>query len=156
MRSSRGPRDNDDDGYGDDNDMAQHAEPPADTDNEDFEPVTGGYLFVAVTEGDGAAGANAPSSLTLTEPLAVRSTHFSLSIPPERIPPGQIYMLGTPGTPACEVVQVDTARGTPGRPRSIRRALYGTVVTAHPVGTPVTAISVERVDDWKRWDQRDS
>lgn len=112
--------------------------------------MAGGYLFTALAD----AATDAPT-LTLTEPLAARSTHFSLSVPPERIAPGQIYMLGSPGTPTCEVVQVGEGTAAPGRPRPIRRALYGTVVMSHPAGTPVTAISVERVDDWKRWDRRD-
>ncbi|HEV2347858.1 MAG TPA: hypothetical protein VGS97_27465 [Actinocrinis sp.] len=102
----------------------------------------GGYLFTAL--------ADAPP-LTLLESIAARSTRFSLSVPPDRIPPGQIYLLGSPGSPSCEVVQVDDATSAPGQPRSIRRALFGTVVTAHPAGTAATPISVERVDDWSRW-----
>ena len=106
--------------------------------------MSGGYLFTAL--------ADAPT-LALVEPLAARSTHFSLSVPSERIPPGQIYLLGTPGSPRCEVVQVDEGTAATGRPSSIRRALYGTVVMAHPTGTPVTAITVERIDDWNQWNQ---
>jgi hypothetical protein len=117
----------------------------SDFDDEDVKRPAGGYLFAAL--------ADAPA-LTLTEPLAVRSTHFSLSTPPERITPGQIYLLGTPGSPSYEVVQVDDGPAVPGRPRSIRRALFGTVVMAHPAGTPVTPITVEHVDDWDEWSRR--
>ncbi len=102
----------------------------------------GGYLFTAV--------ADAPP-LTLAEAIVPRSTRFSLSVPPERVAPGQYYLLGSPGSPSYEVVQTEEGPAMPGRPRSIRRALFGTVATAHPAGTTVTAISVERVEDWNRW-----
>lgn len=102
----------------------------------------GGYLFTADPD--------APR-LTLAEALVPRSVQFALSVPPERIANGQYYLLGTPGSPNCEVVQVDEGPARPGRPRSIRRALFGTVVTAHPAGTTVTPISVERIADWNQW-----
>lgn len=135
----------------DQDDPARPAERPRDDDYEDeYEDADerendggrGGYLFTAVPD--------APP-LTLAESIVPRSARFSLSVPPERIPPGQIYSLGRPGSTDFEVVQADEAPAVPGRPRSFRRALFGTVVAAHPAGTPVTAISVEHVDDWNQW-----
>jgi hypothetical protein len=119
-----------------------HEDEYQDADERENDGGRGGYLFTAVPD--------APR-LTLTESIAPRSASFSLSVPPERIPSGQIYSLGSPGSTSFEVVQVDEAPAVPGRPRSIRRALFGTVVAAHRAGTQVTAISVEHIDDWNKW-----
>lgn len=141
MRLPRHPRDHDAPARPADRTPDDETETDSETETES-ESVRGGYLFTAL--------ADAPP-LTLREAIAARSTRFSLSIPPERIAPGQIYLLGSPGSPSCEVVQVDEGPAVPGRPRTIRRALFGTVVMTHPVGTPVTAITVEHVDDWSQW-----
>lgn len=104
-------------------------------DEDDDEAARGGYLI----SGD----PDAPP-MRLTEPIiAMREDHFSVSVPPHLLSPGQYYLIGGPGQPSCEVVQVDVsgpAPGQPGQPRRILRAMLRTVGSVHPAGTPVTAL----------------
>lgn len=112
-------------------------------DDED-ESASGGYL-VNVESG-------APR-MTLTEPIeSMRAETFSVSVSPHLLPPGRHYLLGGPGELTCEVVQVvETAEPTSGEPRRIRRGRFRTIASTHPVGTPVTPVTAERIEDWSQW-----
>ena len=119
--------------------------------------VRGGYLFTAEPD--------APP-MVLAEPVEGRSAAISVSAAADafqsagssgaaarQLRPGAHYLLGDPGRHVFEVVQAEVAdpMPAPGSPAAVRRAQFGTVRVPHPAGTPVTAIRVEYVDDWDRW-----
>ncbi|QIY65331.1 hypothetical protein HEP85_31700 [Streptomyces sp. RPA4-2] len=115
---------------------ARHAD---DIPVDDEESDRGGYLI--------RAEAGAPAML-LTEPIpSMRSEEFPVSAPsPQALKPGAHCLLGGPGEPTCEVVQVSVAV-----PRRIRRGMFGTIASPHPAGTVVTLVSAEHIGDWSRW-----
>jgi len=102
------------------------------------ETLAGGYVFTADPQ--------APL-LTLSQPLATRASGFVLSVPSRELPAGQCYLLGGPGEPTCEVVQVTSDAPEPDGSRRVRRAMFDTVVMNHPAGTQVTPVTVGRVAD---------
>jgi hypothetical protein len=113
-------------------------------DEDDDEAARGGYLI----SGD----PDAPP-MSLTEPIiAMREDHFSVSVPPHLLSPGQYFLIGGPGQPSCEVVKVDVSGPAPGQPRRILRAMLRTVGNVHPAGTPVTAVTARFVEDWAQED----
>lgn len=113
----------------------------ADEDEEDA--ARGGYLFTADPD--------APL-MTLTAAITKRADRFCVSVPPYDLPSGQCYLLGGPGRPTCEVVQVDVGEQVPDEPRRIRRAMFKTLSTVHPAGTLVTPVAVERIEEWEQWE----
>ncbi|MEU6254713.1 hypothetical protein [Streptomyces sp. NPDC047043] len=111
---------------------------PVDDDEDDEESARGGYVI--------RAEAGAPT-MTLTAPIrTVRSEEFSVSAPAQALKPGVHCLLGGPGEPTCEVVQVVL-----GEPRRIRRGRFGTIASPHPAGTVVTLVTAERIEDWSQW-----
>jgi hypothetical protein len=61
--------------------------------------------------------------------------------------PGQLLLLGGPGWETFEIVQVTETGSAPEQTEScpVRRCVLRTLGNVHPAGTPVTAISVERL-----------
>jgi hypothetical protein len=70
-----------------------------------------------------------------------------VSVPQHLLVPGQYYLIGGPGQPSCEVVQVDVNGPAPGQPYRILRARLRTVGNVHPAGTSVTAVTARFVED---------
>ena len=111
---------------------------PVEDDEDDEESARGGYVIRAAAEAQ---------PMTLTEPIqTVRSDEFSVSAPSQALKPGVHCLLGGPGEPTCEVVQV-----VMGEPRRIRRGMFGTIASPHPAGTVVTLVTAERIQDWSQW-----
>jgi hypothetical protein len=111
----------------------------------------GGYLFTADPE--------APP-VTLTEPLAVYADRFRVSVPPGELPEGAYYLIGGPGQPGFEVIQVgaDERLQRPQAPAVgdevlIRRCMCKTFGFSHPAGTAVTAVTVRFVENWAAEEQ---
>jgi hypothetical protein len=126
------------------NRRARHNEyVPVDDDEDDDESARGGYVI--------SVGPQAPT-MTLVEPIrTMRSEEFPLSVPSQELKPGVNYLLGGPGEPTCEVVQVAADEPLPGKRRRIRRGRFRTVASAHPAGTSVTQVAAERIEDWSQW-----
>ncbi|TJZ99791.1 hypothetical protein [Actinacidiphila oryziradicis] len=115
---------------------------PVDDDEDDDESARGGYLI--------SAEPGAPM-MTLTEPIgSMRSKNFSVSVAAQELLPGRNYLLGGPGEPTCEVVQVEGGEPLPGEPRRIRRARFRTIASAHPAGTLVTPVTAKHIEDWSQ------
>lgn len=89
------------------------------------------------------------STMTLVQPMIMRSTSFTVSAPAD-LTPGGLYLIGAPWLPGCEVVEVLDENPRSGRPCQIGRARFKTLAAAHPVGTPVTPVTVSEVSDWGR------
>jgi hypothetical protein len=129
------------------NRRAQHNDyvPVDDDDEDDDEFARGGYVISIEPQ--------APT-MTLVEPIrTMRSEEFPVSVPAQELKPGVNYLLGGPGEPTCEVVQVAAGEPLPGRRRRIRRGRFRTVASAHPAGTLVTLVTAERIEDWSQWIQ---
>jgi hypothetical protein len=129
------------------NRRAQHNDyvPVDDDDEDDDEFARGGYVISIEPQ--------APT-MTLVEPIrTMRSEEFPVSVPAQELKPGVNYLLGGPGEPTCEVVQVAAGEPSPGRRRRIRRGRFRTVASAHPAGTLVTPVTAERIEDWSQWIQ---
>jgi hypothetical protein len=107
-------------------------------DEEDEQAARGGYVFTA------DPGARL---ISLTEPISKQADRFCVSAPHELVS-GQCYLLGGPERPDCEVVEVEVGEPVAGNPRRIRRAMFKTLSSIHPAGTPVTAVTVTFVEDW--------
>ena len=121
--------------------------PAGDPPDDEDAPARGGYLF-------NAEGQTPP--ITLTEPVTRRSTRLPLSLPPARLEAGRCFLVGVPGGPGVEVVQVAAGEQPPDGPRLFRRGRFGTLSLDHPAGTAVTPVTVERVEDWERWRSQDA
>ncbi|MEU1600075.1 hypothetical protein ABZ468_46740 [Streptomyces sp. NPDC005708] len=116
---------------------------PVDDDENDDESAGGGYLISA------EPGAR---TMTLTEPIgSKRSESLLVSVSQQELLPGWNYLLGGPGEPTCEVVQIAEGELMPGEPRRIRRGRFRTIASSHPAGTLVTPVTVEYVEDWAQW-----
>lgn len=117
---------------------------PVGGDEDDDPSARGGYLISVVT--------GAPTT-TLAERIgSVRAESLSVSVPHQELLPGGSYLLGGPGEPTCEVVQIAAGEPMPpGEPLRVRRGRFGTIASAHPVGTPVTPVTAEYVEDWAQW-----
>ena len=116
-------------------------------DEDDDEPARGGYVISIDPDA---------TPMHLTAPImAMRQDRLVVNAPPELLVPGQYYLIGGPGEPGCEVVQVDPQGWEPGQPRRIRRGMLKTVAFTHPAGTPVRAVTARFVPDWAREDLDD-
>ncbi|MGW1030086.1 hypothetical protein ACWD4J_41615 [Streptomyces sp. NPDC002577] len=114
-----------------------------DDDEDDDESARGGYL-ISVEPG-------APT-MTLTEPIdSKRSESLLVSVSQQELLPGRNYLLGGPGDPTCEVVQIAAGEPPQGERRRIGRGRCRTIASAHPAGTLVTPVTVEYVEDWAQW-----
>jgi hypothetical protein len=89
-------------------------------------------------------------TLALTAPLPEGTRVFPVSASPEQLPVYQHYLIGGPGQPSCEVVQVRPEEAAT-RPAEIWRHAAGTCGANHPAGMPVTPVTVEYVADWELW-----
>ncbi|MFG2794523.1 hypothetical protein [Streptomyces sp. NPDC048419] len=115
---------------------------PVDDDEDDEESARGGYLI--------GADAETPP-VVLTEPIrSVRSEEFSVSVPAQALKPGAYCLLGGPGEPTCEVIQIPADEQPRGGPRRILRGRFRTIASPHPAGTKVTFVTAERIDDWQK------
>jgi hypothetical protein len=115
---------------------------PVDDDEDDEESARGGYRI--------SAEPGAPA-MTLTEPIeSMRADEFSVSVSPRELLPGRNYLLGGPGEPTCEVVEVAADEPLPSGARRIRRARFRTIANVHPAGTLVTPVTAEYVEDWSQ------
>jgi hypothetical protein len=114
----------------------------------DDESARGGYLFHVAREEPAVA-------LTVSIP-AMRSEELPDTVPSRELEPGAYYLLGGPGQLTCEVVQVvaDEPPAT-STSRRVRRGRCRTIPSPHPVGTPVTRVTAEFVEDWRRWEATD-
>ena len=107
-------------------------------DEDDDEAARGGYIITADPD--------APL-IRLTEPISKQADRCRVPAP-EALASGQRYLLGGPGLPDFEIIEVDAGQPMPGQPCRIRRAMFKTLSTIHPAGTPVTAVTVTFVEDW--------
>ncbi|WP_405736196.1 hypothetical protein OG607_44290 [Streptomyces sp. NBC_01537] len=126
------------------NRRAEHVDyVPDDDDEDDDESACGGYVISIEPQ---------TPTMTLVEPIrTMRSEEFSVSVPSQELEPGVNYLLGGPGEPTCEVVQVAVDEPLPGQRRLIQRGRFRTVASAHPAGTLVTPVTAERIADWSQW-----
>ena len=111
----------------------------------------GGYVFTAEPD--------APP-ITLTEPVAVRADRFRVSVPAGELPEGAYYLLGGPGQPGFEVIQIgaDERLRRPQAPAAgdevlIRRCMCKTFGFSHPAGTTLTPVTVRFVENWAAEEQ---
>ncbi|MFJ3335331.1 hypothetical protein [Streptomyces sp. NPDC086766] len=113
-------------------------------DDDDDGSARGGYLISVV-----------PGALTTTlaERIgSMRADSLSVAVSHRELLPGGNYLLGGPGEPTCEVVQIAEGEPMPpGGPLRVRRGRFRTIASTHPAGTPVTPVTAEYVEDWARW-----
>ncbi|MER7676965.1 hypothetical protein [Streptomyces sp. NPDC096934] len=116
---------------------------PVADDEDDDGSARGGYVI--------SVDAQAPPMTLVKSIPTVREEEISVSGSAHELKPGLNYLLGGPGQPTCEVVEVAAYASMPGDRRHLRRGRFRTVASPHPAGTSVAPVTVQRIEDWLQW-----